>query len=78
MKTDNETKSKASPIKSGGNIDWHEVCHLPDDHPKMKRFCQQVEAESEMIRNADWTGFWTAHEDEGSLAHFDRYVSGDR
>jgi hypothetical protein len=26
----------------------------------------------------DWSGFWTSHNEEGSLAHFDRYVAGDR
>ena len=34
--------------------------------------------QAETVKGTDWTGFWTAHEDEGSLAHFDRYVAGDR
>jgi hypothetical protein len=44
----------------------------------MKRFCAQMDKEAEMLKGTDWTGFWTAHKDEGSLAHFDRYVAGDR
>ncbi len=78
MSNDNETKSKASPIRSGGSIDWHDVCHLPEDHPKRKRFEEQMDAEAEMMKNADWTGFLTAHNEEGSLAEFDRYIAGDR
>ena len=59
-------------------LTWHDVCHLPEDHPKMKLFSEQMEKESEIMRSADWTGFWTRHEEDGTLAHFDRYVAGDR
>lgn len=26
----------------------------------------------------DWSGFWTTHEQQGTLAEFDRYIAGDR
>ncbi len=43
-----------------------ELDEIRDDDPRFAPY------------SSDWSGFWSAHNEPGSLAEFDRYIAGDR
>jgi len=63
-------------------IYYSQIENLPEDHPLVKQFMAELEAEDaayEAAYEADGEVASIApDEDEGSLDHFNRYIAGDR
>jgi hypothetical protein len=39
---------------------------------------EKTAAKPQHQNDEDWSGFWTSHNQEGTMAHFDRFVAGDK
>jgi hypothetical protein len=56
---------------------WHEIEHLPEDHPDKVEFYWQLGQEDKA-----WDEFhkeeYNPLDDESSSQHFNRYIAGDR